>query len=410
MRKVILLALLTAVVSVGLGLASQDSSFLTGNLKGVKGIATTENGSVPIYFSGAIGLKAVPSARGMFLYLTELNLVSKGIRTVKGTTGVLGLRLGVGETGLSYDLKTGRATGEIPLILHYELLDRVKGFRKAGTEGEDDQFVPFTEKMKGKIVLKLPPGTQLRAEGAITASLELEMELSSFVLSVVRRIVTSARFRLDWSRFLAPALFLRIQPVFIGRNSSDPTATGTAFTELMKRAVELWDRCGNTNCIKFILNRPIYLSKPAYRVLETKGEAASLRAEVDVADAVEVFVVERMDFTCDWGGGACFSSGTAAAKIVTCDRQLAVPAPCPCPGYCPGTCPPCPPCRTGAVNHYHLAHELGHALNLAHPHDAHGGLVEGTLGSNMEPSGFCCDNPDSQSARNCRSASNPLLF
>jgi hypothetical protein len=28
----------------------------------------------------------------------------------------------------------------------------------------------------------------------------------------------------------------------------------------------------------------------------------------------------------------------------------------------------------------------------------------------MEPSGFCCDNPDLQSALNCRNTGNPLLY
>jgi len=62
------------------------------------------------------------------------------------------------------------------------------------------------------------------------------------------------------------------------------------------------------------------------------------------------------------------------------------------------------------VNHYHLAHELGHALGLGHPGTSSADLVAGTSSSNMEPSGFCCDNPDVQSVHNCRSVANPLLF
>ncbi len=353
----------------------------------------------------------VPTAKSASLFLMEFNLVSKGVYTAKGRTGVLGLRLKGEEARLSYDPRTGQASGKFSLVLHYELLDKVKGFRRGRTKGEADEFVPYTETMVGKLSVRFPEGMRPASKGRVVVEPAiLEAELSSSVLGAVRRIRVVIRFRLDWARFLAPAEFLRIQPVFIGRNSSDPNATGKAFPELMKRAVELWGRCGSGRCLGFVINRPIYLNAPAYKVLETEAEAASLRAEVDVADAVEVFVVERMDFACAWGGGACFSSGTAAAKVVTCDQQLNIPAPCPCPGYCPATCPPCPPCQTGDVNYYHLAHELGHALNLAHPGAPHGGLVEGTPGSNMEPSGFCCDNPDVQSARNCRSASNPLLY
>ena len=106
---------------------------------------------------------------------------------------------------------------------------------------------------------------------------------------------------------------------------------------------------------RFVVNEPIYINNSAYRVLDNSSEATSLKAEVNVANAVEVFVVERMStsLACSWGGGACFSSGTASAKIVSCDQQMSVPCPCPsaCSSYCPcGAClcgahqslPPCP--------------------------------------------------------------------
>ena len=410
MGKVVLAVVLAAMVA-GVGYAGQRDYFLTGNLRDVKALVTTGKGEQRTSFTGAIGFRVVPTAKGLALYLTELNLVSKGVPTSRGRTGLTSLWLKAEEAKLSYNPKTGQASGEFMLVLHYELLDKVKGFKRGGVKGEMDEFIPYTETMRGKLVVRFPEGLQPAAKGATTGEVTLfQMELSSKVLGVIERIRAAMRFRLDWARFFAPAELLRIQPVFIGRNSSDPNATGKVFPELIKRAAELWGRCGEVRCIQFVVNRPIYLNKPAYRVLETEAEAASLRAEVDVDDAVEVFVVERMDFACWWGGGACFSSGTAAAKVVTCDQQLEIPDPCPCPSYCPSTCPPCPPCQSGDVNYYHLAHELGHALNLAHPGGAHGSLVAGTAGSNMEPSGFCCDNPDVQSAHNCRSASNPLLY
>lgn len=153
-------------------------------------------------------------------------------------------------------------------------------------------------------------------------------------------------------------------------------------------------------CITLRANQPIYINNNDYKLLTSvdvnPAEASALRAEVNVADAVEVFVVDRWDPLFD-GGGATWSSGTASAKIITCDQQLNVPCPPPCGA---GAC--------GPVNNYHLGHELGHALNLGHPSDP-GSLAAATFGSIMEPSGFCADNPNVQSARNCRSATNPLL-
>jgi len=213
------------------------------------------------------------------------------------------------------------------------------------------------------------------------------------------------RSRLWWYLFTSPADVLLVQPVFIGTGPSDPTATGTVFNTLLERSAEIWDRCGTVRCISIISKTPIYINNNAYRVIDG-AEATSLRALVNEADAVEVFVVERWDPYYD-GGGACWSSGTASAKIVTCDQQLNVPCPMPsglwgCSAGEGGTC--------GAVNYYHLAHELGHALNLLHPGDSRTGMVDGSSGSIMEPSGFCRDNPSVQSAKNCRSASSPLIY
>jgi hypothetical protein len=149
---------------------------------------------------------------------------------------------------------------------------------------------------------------------------------------------------------------------------------------------------------------PIYIDNDDYRVMDNArdapAEAAALRAEVNDPDAVEVFVVERWDPYYD-GGGATWGSGTASTKIITCDQQLDVPCPIPALVCSSGSC--------GAVNYFHLGHELGHSINLAHHGEAHDGLVEGTSGSIMDPSGFCLDNPAIQSANNCRSASSPLF-
>lgn len=402
--------LMLTIIGVFIGLTAFGQQgaeyYLTGNFKELPGTVTTDKGEQRTSFFGAIGFRVVQSEKGLLLYLIEFNLVSKGIPTEKGDSGLVSLRLFDDfEKPLSYDPRSGRASSELHMVLHYELIDRVKGFRRGEMKGEMDLFPSFTEEMKGRLLVRFPEAMQAAEKGSISLDLDLTLELSAAVLGSLRKISLTTLVRVDWTRLRSPALVLKIQPVFIGTGPTDPNRTGTAFNTLMTYASQLWSRCGTVRCIKFEVNNPIYLNKPAYKVLDSETEADNLRAEVNVADAVEVFVVDRMTFVCAWGGGACFSSGTAAAKIVTCDQQLAVPTPCPCPDFCPSTCPPCPPCQTGRVNLYHLAHELGHALDLHHPPHS-----SSTAGSNMEPSGFCCDNPNVQSAKNCRNASNPLLY
>lgn len=390
--------------------AAQVAYYLTGNITEATGTVTTDKGEQRTNFFGSVGLRVIPTEKGLLLFLFNFNLISKGVPTEKGDSGLLSLRLAdAQDKGMSYDPRSGRVSGDVQMILHYELIDRVKGYRQQDGKGEQDLFAPYTEVMKGKVTGKLPEALKVAEKGSAPFDTEVDLEISEAVLGSVRRVHLIVRVVVDWSRLLSPAQVLKIQPVFIGTGPTDPNRTGTAFNTLMTRASELWDRCGSVRCIKFVVNNPIYIDKPAYKVLDSEAEANNLRAEVNVADAVEVFVVDRMTFACSWGGGACFSAGTAAAQVVSCDQQLAVPAPCPCPGFCPATCPPCPPCQTGAVNYYHLAHELGHALNLDHPGQPYG-LAAVTYGSNMEPSGFCCDNPNVQSAKNCRNAGNPLLY
>jgi len=398
---------------VGLSAVAQQlpDHYLTGNLENLGGTVVTEKGEQRATFSGSIGLRVVQGARGLLLYLVDLDLISKGVLTERGASGTIGLQLADGgRKSMNYDARSGLASTDARMVLHYGLIDRVRGFQQIEAKGEMDIFPSYTEEMAGRVSVRFPGALKVQESGRVSVELDLTFELSSSVLGSIRRVTLIAKVVIDWTKLFQPAEVLRIQPVFIGTGPSDPSATGTAWDDLMKRAHELWSRCGSVRCIRFLVNAPVYLNKPAYKILETETEAGNLRAEIDVVDAVEVFVVDRMNFACSWGGGACFSSGTASAKIVTCDQQLAIPSPCPCPGYCPATCPPCPPCQTGAVNDYHLAHELGHALDLAHPPGPTASLAASTVGSNMEPSGFCCDNPNVQSAKNCRNASNPLLF
>lgn len=414
MGKCVWVLLVVGVLTGLIALGQQSSEYyLTGNFREVPGTVATDKGEQRTTFFGSIGFRVVSTEKALLLYLFDFNLISKGVPTEKGDTGLLSLRLvDTFEKPMTYDPRSGRASSEFQMVLHYELIDRVKGFRRVETKGEMDLYASFTEEMKGKMIARFPEALQVAERGSINVDLDLTLELSSSVLGSVRKLSVISRVVIDWVKF-RPAQMLKIQPVFIGTGPTDPARTGTAWATLIARSHEIWDKCGTVRCLKLVVNAPIYLNKPAYRVLDSEAEIDALRAEVNVADAVEVFVVQRLA-TCDLigGGGACWSSGTASAKIVTSDQQLAVP--CPCPSACRGFCP-CGGCGTdprtcGAVNLYHLAHELGHALNLAHPPGPSDGLAASTVGSVMEPSGFCCDNPNKQSAKNCRNASNPLLY
>jgi len=375
--------------------------YLIGNLDKVRGTVNTDAGTQETSFQGEIGFQVVREKDGQMTFILEsLNLVSSGVQTKKGDSGVIGLNLA--ETGgkASYDAKTGNTVAEIQATLHYDLIDEVMGFIREKSE-ECALFNSYTESMAGTLQIKLPERLVATDQGEVPLNGVVRLELKTPVVGAIQNTVIYLDYsKLQWY-LTRPAEVLKVQPVYIGTGSGDPTVTGAAFNTLITNAGEIWNRCGTVRCITLRANPPIYINNNAYKLLtnadSNPAEAAALRAEVNVLDAVEVFVVERWDPLYD-GGGACWSSGTASAKIITCDQQLNVPCPPPCGS---GSC--------GPVNLFHLGHELGHALTLGHPASP-GSLIAGTTGSIMEPSGFCLDNPDVQSARNCRSATSPLLY
>ena len=373
---------------------NQDKTiYLIANLEGAKATITTDVGKQQTVFNGEIAFQI----RENNLVLKRLNLVSKGVKTKQGPSGLIGLNLVADEYKTIYDPQKGTVNGEFRATLHYGLIDKIKGFMPPDKE-EGDQFLSYTESMKGSLNGKIAENIRLadmdeKIPVSFTGTLKLELERP--VISALPIMQLSLAAMLE--RITQPSELLKIQPVFIGSAPGDASATGSAYRTLIRNAGNMWNRCGTERCITIRTNDPIYVNNDDYRVLSGTDEAIDLMNEVNQDDAVEVFVVERWDPLYD-GGGASWSSGTASAKIVTCDQQLNVP--------CPDPCASC-----GAINQYHLAHELGHSLNLCHPGGCESDPTRprGSSGSVMEASGFCLDNPNSQSARNCRLSSNPLL-
>jgi len=412
LRRVSCIALALGVVLTTVGVAGlaqvrqEDGFFLAGNFESREGFFETREGRREGGVFGTIGLRIGGSERtGFRVELRTLNLVNEGFKTEQGETGVIGLALAEGTRELEYDPKSGELRGAFEGILHYELIDRLKGYRPQECKGECDRFEPFVEIVKGEFIGRFREPLQPAPEGKVELELEINYELAEEVLGIIHRYWVIVVVVVDWSLFESSDV-LRIQPVFVGSGPSDPNRSGSAFNTLMSYAHDMWNRCASERCIKFVVNDPIYVNNSAYRTLDSQSEAIAFMGTVNVANAVEIFVAKDMStsLACSWGGGACFSGGTASSKVVSCDQQMSVP--CPCPSACTSYCP-CGSCLCGAINPYHLAHELGHAFSLPHPTSA---WSTSTLTSVMEPSGFCCDNPNLQSAKNCRNASNPLMY
>jgi hypothetical protein len=391
-----------------------ETYFLLGNIKDARGTIDTDRGTQQTSFSGEIALSLVLDEKGgQTLNLMRLNLLSPGVATANGQSGTIGLNLEEDSTKTNFERKSGQISSQFRSKLHYALIDKIKGFIPGGGK-EEDVYYSYIETMSGQLDARLPQDLKL-AEGS-TASLdgEIVLTLDDPVIGALQNMRIIISIRDLWISITEPAEILNVQPVFIGTGRSDPTATGTVYPTLIRMAADIWNRCGTERCLTIRSNDPIYINDDGYRVIEGgrdaiiigTSEAYDLMDEVDVLDAVEVFIVERWDPFYD-GGGATWSSGTASSKIVTCDQQLDVPCPPPSElwGCSGGFC--------GDVNYYHLAHELGHVLNLCHPdpgEPCRSGMSRGTANSILEPSGFCRDNPDVQSARNCRLASSPLLY
>ncbi|MDG1987510.1 MAG: hypothetical protein P8J18_06000 [Halieaceae bacterium] len=174
---------------------------------------------------------------------------------------------------------------------------------------------------------------------------------------------------------------LCVQPVQILSSASDPDPTGDYLTVGMAGAnTEL-----NKADVTFTVRPFKQVINSAWKVASS-GERAAIRASVEDDDCVEIFFVENHDPVSLSGGGASWGCGTATSQIVTSDGN------------------------NNGIDNTHLAHELGHTLDLDHPSGAYASSCTiSSYGSLMCGSGWERDNPQRNSLQNKENLSNPLL-
>jgi hypothetical protein len=371
---------------------------LVGKIEKVKAIVNTDSGKQETEFKGEIVFLIEQKGKDFNLRLRRLNLLGTSVKCVKGESGLISLGLVRGSEQIKYTPE-GKISIGLNMRLFYPLLTEIEGYIPQKEEVQD-VFVPYQDTVEGRLegefeitMEQLMKAIYQQKELEEITELKLKGELRATEFTYLSGIV------IDLNVVLVAVTFqnwIKIQPVFVRSDPGDASPTGWAFDEMMQSAKCMWKKC----CIHFNVLDPIYVDDASYKHLDTTNEASNLKDEVDVDDAVEVFVASTIDAAIKngWGGGATYNSGTASAKIVTCDDQLRVI------DDATGS-------TLGAVNINHLAHELGHVLGLHHPNAPFPGtLILGTANTVMEPSGFYADNPHPQSNHNCDNADNPLMY
>lgn len=308
-------------------------------------------------------------------------------------TGPLGLSVRTSERSvtLKYDAQSQSLSGEIPVQAHFPQIDEIypPEFVKDGRES--DFAVSRTQKGLVKLEIKLSEALDkavarasqrqsARMTGNATARIEVEAlgDLPPYHIEL-----RPALWRIDIGvlRWFEAASSLCVQPVRIRSGAADPTPTGAGLAFGMPGANTQWNKAD----VVFQVRSWMFINNAGLKVATSGTEEDTIRAAVNVADCIEVFFVENFDPVSLHGGGATWSGGTPSAKIISSDGNA-----------------------TFGVDLTHLAHELGHVLNMGHPGNP-GGLFNASTNTLMCPSGWHNDNPKRNSQTNALNVSNPLL-
>lgn len=315
--------------------------------------------------------------------------------TTKQPLGVLGFALQSGEKRrLRYDPKTGRIAGELKMFLDASFLS---AYAEPVADSRGDLFLTPTAPVIAALEIELgKPLPERSVESRILpGSLNLKLTSAQFtygklaIPAIDLRLLEAAR--IDWELasvyLFEVAQNLCVQPVRLLRFNwggwfpiFQISGIGLAFGEPGARAE--WRK----DDVTFSIREWKTIDASNYWELNPT-EAASLRAEVEDDDCIEVFFVNSLDPDDKWGGGATWGSGTASSQVISSDDNA-----------------------RGGIDLTHLGHELGHVLGLLHPGDpSTTSAVAGSSGTLMCPSGYLRDNPRVNSQENEDRVSNPLL-
>ncbi len=346
----------------------------------------TDLGTQSSTLNGQVVFSQTVSPTGQIsLSLRSFNFLGSSVSTRLGQTGPLGWRLRKGSAVTrEFNNMTGRIRIDFELVLHYRLIDQMKGRAPVSS----DDIAPLSEVLKGEYTGTFTPGMS-SSQTTTQATGYANLQLSTSVLGGVR--TATLTFGPAGGRLLPTAgcpgvQRLSIQPVFVRNNPGDLVPTGRSLDVFMEQVRAIWSKV----CVTFEVRNPRFVNNRNFKVV-TAAEEEDLMRSVSIDDAVEVFFVESFDPADLHGAGVTYGSGSIEAKIITADNNIDQ--------------------NPASINN--LAHELGHALSLCHPGkadcEAKEGRNPGSPGTVMCPSGFDLDNFDLQSQENADNVSNPLL-
>jgi len=365
-----------------------------GEFSNAPAVVETDLGRAKSKVSGQILFAGTKTRGGIKLRIKGFNAMARSVKCKAGPTGPISLRLIQGSDRVVYK-KSRDIRATFKMGMHYPLITQLHGFQRIKGR-EKDNFVPHVAVLRGVAVGRFARELHALVRGyksfdrhpTTTVSLALSFDTPDYHVKGLR-----LELRAGIIAFLTFERSLKIQPVFIRSGPTDPAPTGWSFDTMMENARVMWRKC----CINLDVQSPAYIDDATFKAVSSISDVTDLLGHVtDVSDAVEIVVTSSLGgLEAEWGGGATFDSGTASARIVTCDDQLQV--------FESGK-------SRGAINYNHLAHELGHVMGLNHPGTASvPPMVTATADTVMEPSGFYADNPHAQSQDNCANANNPLM-